>query len=81
MIEILKNNEDAVAIFNEYTRLFNYHKWYPISELHEDFGPCVLLNINDPTCMQIKSNLDLDFIESEWTHFCRIPLIASIEGI
>lgn len=47
--------------------------WRPISEIHEDYGPCILVNIEDPGYMEIGSNLDLDFDASEWTHFHPVP--------
>lgn len=48
------------------------YQWRPISELHEDYGSCVLINIDDPGHFEIGSNIDLDFEESLWTHFVRI---------
>lgn len=48
------------------------YQWHPISEIHEDYGPCVVININDPGDMALASNLDLDWDESLWTHFSRI---------
>lgn len=36
-------------------------KWRPISEIHEDFGPCILVNLDlGPADLHIGSNLDRD---------------------
>lgn len=50
-----------------------HYRWRPIEELHEDFGPCVLINlIEDPCYLVIGSNLNVDYDESQWTHFTQI---------
>lgn len=56
------------------------NNWRPISELHEDYGNCVLIDIEDPGHMKLGSNLDIDFDESEWTHFARIPALTTTEA-
>ncbi len=56
------------------------YRWRPISEIHEDYGDCVLVNINtDCGNLQVGSNLNLDFDESEWTHFTRFASIGQVE--
>jgi len=53
------------------------YRWRPIEELHEDFGPCVLINIEDPGYLEIGSNVNIDYDESLWTHFTKItPLLT-----
>ena len=56
------------------------YRWRPISEIHEDYGPCVLMNIEDAGYLEIGSNLDLDFDESLWTHFSEVPKLSTEEG-
>ena len=46
--------------------------WRPINEIHEDYGTCILLNTADGS-VELGSNLDSGFSESEWTHFALIP--------
>ena len=53
------------------------HEWRPISEIHEDFGSCVLMQIDDPGHVAIGSNLDLDWDESKWTHFAPVPHLTT----
>lgn len=53
-------------------RLTERYRWRPISELHEDFGPCVLMDYIDPGYLEIGSNMDTDFNASDWTHFSQI---------
>ena len=50
--------------------------WRPIAEIHEDYGPCVLMNTDDPAYMEIGSNLDIGFDESRWTHFAQISVLG-----
>ena len=49
--------------------------WRPITEIHEDYGTCILLNRADGS-VELGSNLDSGFNESEWTHFALIPETA-----
>jgi hypothetical protein len=48
-------------------------QWRPISEIHEDFGDCILMNIYDPGDIQVGGNLDNDWDENLWTHFSKLP--------
>ena len=54
--------------------------WRPISEIHEDFGPCILINLDDPGYMEIGSNLDTGFDELQWTHFTPVPALSHEEA-
>ena len=56
------------------------YRWRPIAEIHEDCGSCVLMDIEDPGYLEIGSNLDTDFDESQWTHFAEVPKLSSEEG-
>jgi hypothetical protein len=57
-----------------------HYRWRPISEIHEDYGPCVLMNIDDPGYLEVGTNVDLDFDESEWTHFTDVPKLTHEEA-
>jgi hypothetical protein len=57
-----------------------HYRWRPISEIHEDFGSCVLMRIDDPGYMDIGSNLDEDFNEPGWTHFAEVPKLTTEEA-
>ncbi len=54
-------------------RLLEKLRWRPISEIHEDHGICVAVNMRDPNPPQITHVCDPAFsedaIEYEWTHF------------
>lgn len=52
----------------------------PIREIHEDYGLCILMHINDPGHLKLGSNLDLDFDESQWTHFAEVPKLTYEEA-
>ena len=54
--------------------------WRPIGEIHEDMGPCIAIRIDDPGYMEIVSALDLDFDETEWTHFVEVPKLSDEEA-
>jgi hypothetical protein len=57
------------------------YQWRPISEIHEDYGPCVLIHIvDDPGYLEIGSNLNIDFDESAWTHFAQVPKLSTDEA-
>jgi hypothetical protein len=53
--------------------------WRPIYEMHEGHGDCVVVDLRTPefSGFQIKSRLDLDFREAEWTHFAELPKLTS----
>lgn len=57
----------------------NRFTWRPISEIHEDYGPCVLMNINDPGDMRVGNNLDLDFDPIRYTHFTQFAMLGQEE--
>lgn len=50
----------------------------PIAQMHEDDGPCVVLNIEDPTDLQVAHVCDPDFDETlTWaTHFAPAPKLT-----
>lgn len=52
-------------------------RWRPISEMHEDYGQCVLMNLADPGGLELGNNLDLDWDETQWTHFAQVPRLTT----
>jgi len=54
-----------------------HYEWRPISQIHEDYGPCVLMDIEDPGYLEVSSNLDTDLDESQWTHFAEVPKLTN----
>jgi len=71
---------DLLATERRYRMLVERYQWKPISELHEDYGDCVLINIKTDTGhLAIGSNLDIGFDESKWTHFSRIVPLGQEE--
>ena len=70
----------VIALISQAAAQARVDKWRPISEIHEDFGPCVLIDIDDPGHMGIGNNLDPDFDESGWTHFAEAPKLTSEEA-
>lgn len=58
-----------------------HYKWRPIADIHEDSGPCVLMNLADPGYLEIGSNLNADFDESLWTHFAEVPKLSTKEAV
>lgn len=67
-------------IIAELTKFADRYRWRPIAELHEDYGPCVLMHIDDPGLLEIGSNLNLDYDESRWTHFSQIVPLTQEEA-
>lgn len=65
---------------NELTRLAERYCWRPISEIHEDCGPCVVMHINDPGNIELTSNLCPEFDESDWTHFSQIVPLTNAQA-
>jgi hypothetical protein len=57
-----------------------HYRWRPIAEIHEDYGPCVLMDIDDPGSLEIGSVNDLDFDDSNWTHFTEVPKLTYDEA-
>jgi len=57
-----------------------HYKWRPIADIHEDYGPCVLMRIDDPGYLEVGSNLDKDFNETGWTHFAEVPKLTIEEA-
>lgn len=59
----------------------NPYKWRPISEIHEDCGPCVLINlIEDGSHVEIGHVGDADFQIERWTHFAESPKLTTEEA-
>ena len=50
--------------------------WRPIAEIHEDYYPCVLMNIADPTDLVVGGNIDADWDVKLWTHFAMVPRLS-----
>lgn len=71
---IVSEQRRKIALREEYFARF---RWRPISEIHEDLGTCVLININDPGDIGIGSNLNTDWDESRWTHFHQIAPLTN----
>ena len=51
------------------------YKWRPISEAHEDHGPCVYIDIQDPGSQCIAHVCDVNYAEDieGMTHFAQLP--------
>lgn len=60
-------NETARRLVDE---MYARYRWRPIGELHEDFGACVGVNIDDPGHIVIVHANDVEKDESV-THFTR----------
>lgn len=56
------------------------YRWRPIAEIHEDYGRCVLMHILAPGYLEIGTNTDTDFDESQWTHFSPITPLSNEDG-
>lgn len=55
-------------------------RWRPISEMHEDFGECILVNVlKDTGYMEFGNNLSLNWDAAKWTHFAQVPLLGQNE--
>ena len=49
-------------------------QWRPIEEMHEDHGPCVVIDIEDPGRLAIGHICDIERDWEEWaTHFAKLP--------
>lgn len=68
------------AWMEEALKISQRHSWRPIAQIHEDYGPCVLINLNDPGYIEIGSNLNTEFDESQWTHFTQISELTTNEA-
>jgi hypothetical protein len=58
----------------------NRYRWRPIAELHEDYGPCVLIDINEPGSMALGHKLGIWFDAEDWTHFTQITPLSKEEA-
>lgn len=76
--------KDCLRMFEEFATELRAarerYRWRPIAELHEDYGPCVLMHIPDPGYLEIGTNTDIDFDESQWTHFSQITPLSIEDG-
>lgn len=59
------------------TDAINRYRWRPIADIHEDYGECILLDINDPGGPEIGNNCSLWFDEEDWTHFAQLPELTN----
>ncbi len=71
---------DNRAVANEVARdlvnkMYERYRWRPIAELHEDFGPCVGINIHDPGYLVIVHANDIEQDELV-THFTRFAPLS-----
>ena len=57
-------------------------KWRPITEVHEEFGPVVVIDANDPggVTVQWPGEIALDDDGTRWTHFAELPLLTNEMG-
>lgn len=81
--ELAKTRERAYKAEAEVERLraaLGHYRWRPISEIHEDYGSCVLMHLEDPGYLEIGTNLDVGFDESQWTHFTEVPKLSHTEA-
>ena len=63
---------------NRLRELERRYQWRPIAEFHEDYGPCVVIDmIEDPGNLAVNWSNDTDFDPSEWTHFSRITQLLT----
>jgi hypothetical protein len=73
--------EEAAQEIERLRGLLDRTRWRPISEMHEDFGPCVLAHFDDPGLLEIGGNLSDGFDASEWTFFVPVPSLTQEEGL
>ena len=66
----------------DYGLSLDRYRWRSISELHEDYGTCLLLDVNDEdgNNLALGSNLDVGFDEKKWTHFSPITPLSQEEA-
>jgi len=70
-------NELASLLERREREAVSMYRWRPIAEIHEDFGPCVVMRIDDPGSLAVMSSLDENFDESDWTHFALVPRLTN----
>lgn len=52
-------------------------QWHPIEEMHEDDGPCVVIDMEDPGMLAIGHVCDIERDWEEWaTHFVKLPRLT-----
>lgn len=57
------------------------YQWRPIREIHEDFGPCVVVHlIEDPCYLEVHWSTEVDFDEAHWTHFVKVPTLLTVDA-
>lgn len=70
-------SQTAVRLVDSFAdSLLRPYQWRPIGEIHEDFGSCVLMRIDDPGDLEIGNNLCNDFYKGRWTHFAEVPKLS-----
>jgi hypothetical protein len=72
--------EEAAQEIERLRGLLDRYRWRPISEMHEDFGPCVVAHFDDPGHLEIWSNLDDDFEALDWSIFVSVPSLTHEEA-
>lgn len=56
------------------------NRWRPIAEIHEDYGPCVVIDIRDPGNLAVAEVCDDEWVLADWTHFAPIPSLTHEEA-
>lgn len=71
---VLENSDLAACV----KTLEDAMAWRLISEIHEDYGPCVCINlIRDQCYVEVHWCTEVEFNESDWTHFARVPQLLT----
>lgn len=85
LTSILNRKEAEIKALTKIQRRQAYalkpYQWRPISEIHEDLGSCVLIDIEDPGYQEIGSNLDSGFDPTRWTHFAEVPKLTGKQAL
>lgn len=63
------------AVLARLGEIENRSTWRPISEIHEDFGSCVLWNGDE---LRVGTNLDSDFDEADYLCFVPVPILTHV---
>ncbi len=71
-------DDSKVVVVCEVCESRGRYRWRPIVELHEDFGPCVGINIHDPGYLVVVHANDVEQDEFV-THFTRITSLTCEE--
>ncbi len=74
---LVKNNRQLVGLLKTAENKLKPYAWRPIAEIHEDHGNCVLINLDDPGCLELGHVCGSDFDTSRWTHFTEVPKLTT----